>query len=65
MLTSIVNVVAHVDVDVVLPVVLSDDEQSKDKNVREIMQCYEELADAVIGGVFKIQLGAQMVQIEC
>lgn len=34
----------------------------EDNGVKEINKCYDELADAVIGGIFQIQLGAQMVR---
>jgi hypothetical protein len=44
------------------PITLYDSEQrANDRNIDEVIMCYDELADTVIGGVFKIQLDAQMV----
>ena len=44
------------------PITLYDSKQrANDRNIDEVIMCYDELADTVIGGVFKIQLDAQMV----
>jgi hypothetical protein len=47
--------------EVVRPIVLCTEEQSRDAHTAEIIQCYNDLADAVIEGIFRIQLNAQMV----
>ena len=47
----------------VVPVVLKDPDPVTSQRVRldEIAQCYDDLVDVVIEGIFKIQIGAQLV----